>query len=221
MVALPTVEIPGLREAQRHEQELRDLPFLDIPEAIAGIPVRAFTLRDLVALDAMKNAHVVPFIFESELERVVQAMQFVWFMSTARRVPTSWLGRFWMSGRQARFVRRVSRMNSAVVFDGIKAYLADAWYDNPYGGSGESSAVLKASFVVYIVDHFYAAGYPWTEADILDMPVKRLWQYVRVSGKRLDPQSPLVNPSDRIANAFIAQRNAAKAADKAKGVAHA
>lgn len=216
MVApLRTVEIPGLREALIREQELRDLPFLDLPEDIAGIPVRVFTLRDLIALDLMKNAHVVRYRFESEIERITQAQQFLWFMSAGYRVPRGWLDYLWMCARRERFSRRVMRMNSKAVFDGIDHYLAEAFYDNPYGGEG-GGAALKASYAVYLIDQLCAAGYSWSEREILDMPIKRLWQYLRISMKRLDPKAPITNRSDKLANDYIAQRNAARAAEREK-----
>lgn len=217
---LPFVEIPGFGAAVRREQELRDLSFLELPQDIAGIPVRAFTLRDFVALDAMKNAHVVAFHFESELERVVQAMQFLWFMSTEYRVPRGWLDHFWMRWRQACFVRRAGRIRAGRVFESIKSYLADAFYDNPYSGGGESGgATLKAAFVVYIVDQLYAAGYPWSEREIFDMPLQKLWQYVRLAGNRLNPELALANRSDLIAVNFIEEQNKVAAAARAKEAA--
>lgn len=218
---LPFVEIPGLRDAIRREQELRDFSFLGFPEDIAGIPVRPYTLRDLLALDAMKNGFVVDYVFESELERVVQAMQFLWFMSTSHRLPRNWPDRFWMSWRQARFIHRVSKMNAEVVISGVEAYLKEAWYDNPYSSDGDTSSTLKASFVVYIIDLLYSAAYPWTEREILAMPVKKLWQYVRIATNRLDPKQPLANRSDRLAVDFIAKQDAVAAGAAGKEVRHA
>lgn len=207
---LPVIEVPGLAEARQREHDLRNLAFLPIGEEIAGIPVKAYTPYHLLALDAVKNGFVVPCTFERESERAAHALQFLWFVSTEYRIPTGKLDTLWMRWRRYRFTKRTAKVNAFAVFDGIAKYLDEALMDCP-GSSQSNSGVRQvghASFMASIVDMLYGAGYPWSEAEILNTPFRRIWQYLRLSMKRLDPECTLSNPSDRLASAYIAKLNA-------------
>ncbi len=73
--------------------------------------------------------------------------------------------------------------------------------DSPAGSSGVAH-VSYASYPAYIVDKFAGAGLPFTYDQILDMPLRRLWQHWRLASRRLD-ETPLTNPSDELAAQHI------------------
>ena len=95
-----------------------------------------------------------------------------------------WLG--WRIGGEKGF---------AAAMADAKAYLDDAFQDSPSGEGGES--VSYYSFAASIVDVF-GTEYGWRESDVLDMPLKRLWQYLNAIRKRHNPDSIMFNPSDRV-----------------------
>jgi hypothetical protein len=200
------VEIPGLAEAQRREQELRDQAFLPVCEEIAGVEVRPFTPAHLLALDAMKNGFVVPCIFDRESERVAHAIQFLWVVSPEYKVPSGMAEWIRLDGVRAKFVQRVAGAVGEDVFKGIRSYLADAFYDLNSAGTSSNSPQYF-SYVASIIDALCGAGYAWSEEQILSTPFKRLAQYLRASQRRLKPDGALANPSDKISVDYISEMN--------------
>lgn len=219
--SLEYLEVPGLAEARQKEALLRDRAFLPIEPAIAGIPVKPFCLRHLLALDYLKNGFVVPCQFERPSERVAHAIQFLGIVSPLSDIaPGAFLGlRVWFRGYIARrFIRRVLKASAAEVFTGIAAYLDEAFYDCPRrapGSSSQFSQIASASFMASMVDDLIGAGYAWSEEAIFNLPLVRLWQYWRMSLKRLDPDLTMSNPSDRLSDEYIARLNAERAASAA------
>lgn len=200
---LPRVEVPGLSEARRRERAIRESAFIDVPHWICDIPVRAFTLRHLLILDQLKNGFIVPCEYERPSERVAHALQFIWVCSAWYTVPTSYLQLLWMRYQRWKFIRHAERLPALAVFASIEAYQADAFYDGPKMMPGEPTGISYFCYIVGIVDALYAAGYPWSEQQILDMPLARLWQYHSLAQHRRFPDVPLSNPSDRVAVEFI------------------
>lgn len=225
MVALnsspQTIEVPGLAEARRHEAELRDRAFTPLTPLIAGIPVRPFCLRHLLALDYLKNGFVVECQFERPSERVAHAVQFLGIVSTLCELEAGPFFELRFRLRRflaRRFIRRVLKNNAEQVFTDIARYLLDALYDAPKGGQASQKqwrALATASFMATLMDDMVAAGYTWTEEAVFNIPLVRLWQYWRCALKRLNPDLTIPNPSDRLADDYIAKLNAARAAEAA------
>jgi hypothetical protein len=203
-----TIQIPGFAESIRRERELRDKAFLDLEEFICGVPVKPFCLRHLRVLDQLKNGFVVPFIFERPSEKVAHALQFLWICGRHYRIPKNTMEFLFMRWRRRRFIRRTARLNSGEMFAGIQSYVSDAFFDSPSSNSKGEYVPSYASYLVHVVDSLYAAGHPLSEAQIMDMPLARVFQYLRVARKRLYPESALVNPSDKLAVDHIAKLNA-------------
>jgi hypothetical protein len=53
------------------------------------------------------------------------------------------------------------------------------------------------------VDKFAEAGLPFTYQEIMDMPMRRLWQFWRIAVRRVN-EAHLSNPSDDLATKVIA-----------------
>ena len=214
---LECIEIPGLAEARRYEAELRDRAFTPLTPQIAGIPVRPFCLRHLLALDFLKNGFIVECQFERPGEKVAHAVQFLGIVSTLCDLdagPFFELRFYFQRYRARRFIRRVLKNDSDQVFTDIARYLSEALYDAPKGGSASQKqwrALATASFMATLMDNMVAAGYAWSEEAIFNLPLVRLWQYWRCALKRLNPELTIPNPSDRLADEFIAKLNADRA----------
>lgn len=207
MVTLQTVEIPGYREAVKREAQVRDTAFLDGLEIVCGVEVCPLSLRRLIWLEQAHNGFVCPFRFDTDEEYLAHALQVVYFCSPKFKLPQSpKLGFMWvfLNGiRQDRFFNKTLRHGTpAQIVNEIQDWIKDAFMDSPAGGSGVSHASY-ASYPAYIVDRFAEAGLPFTYDQIMDMPLRRLWQFWRISAKRINGVS-LTNPSDEIATNHLA-----------------
>jgi hypothetical protein len=58
-----------------------------------------------------------------------------------------------------------------------------------------------------VIDKFAEAGLVFTYAEVMDMPLRRLWQHWRVASHRLN-DVPLSNPSDLLAVEHLAKGGA-------------
>lgn len=209
MVTLQTVEIPGLREAIQRESRVRDLAFLDGLEIVCGVEVYPLSLRRLLWLEQARNGFIVPCRFESDDEYLAHALQVVYFCTPGFRIPTSPKVSFWSvfrdNYRQQGFFRKALRSGSPeVIVKEIEDWLAEAFMDSPaVGGSNEVASPSYASYPAHIVDKFASAGLTFTYDEIMDMPLKRLWQHWRIAVRRVD-EVTLTNPSDDLATKVIA-----------------
>lgn len=209
MVALQTVEIPGYREAIRKERKVRDAAFLDGNEIVCGVEVRPLCLRRAIWLEHAMNGFVVPCRFDNEAEMLAHGLQVLFFCSPQFEVPASPRLSFWRSfrdgWREQMFLRQVLRgKKSAALLDEIEAWMTDSFMDSPAGGgNNEIAPPSYASYPALIVDKFAEAGLPFTYDQILDMPLRRLWQHWRIASARIDGAS-LNNPSDEIAVKHLA-----------------
>lgn len=212
MVKLETVEIPGLREAIKRESHIRDTAFLDGMELVCGVEVVPLSLRRLIWLEQARNGFIVPCRFDSDEECLAHALQLVYFCTPDFNIPKSPKIGFWkmfMDGyRQHGFFRKALRSGTPeVIVKEVEAWLNDAFMDSPAGGgSNEVQGPSYASYPAYIVDKFAAAGLPFTYDQIMDMPLRRLWQHWRVAVRRVD-EITLTNPSDDLATKVLAGGN--------------
>lgn len=209
MVTLQTVEVPGLREALKREARIRDTAFLDGLEVVCGVEAYPLSLRRLIWLEQAHNGFVVPFRFESDEEMLSHALQIVYFCNPDFSPPASPKYSFWDSFRdgmkQHAFFRKALRSGPPeAIIKEIETWLGDAFMDSPAGGgNNEVRGPSYASYPAYIVDKFAEAGLPFTYDQIMDMPLRRLWQHWRVAVKRVN-DTTLTNPSDDLATKVIA-----------------
>ena len=80
----------------------------------------------------------------------------------------------------------------------LKAYFDRTFQDSP-GGGGHARRPF-ASWAAHIVNRI-AATYHWPEVDILNTPLRRLYQYLNCIRIDNDPQAVLHSPSDVARNA--------------------
>jgi hypothetical protein len=203
---LQFVEIPGLAEAVRRESEIRRRAYLYPRDTIAGVSVRKMTLRDMIVLEEIRNGFFVPFRFETDNEILGHSAQLVWWLSDCRK-PEMASDRPSLRANIAKalLMRHLSKNQRALV-DGVKEYLDETFMDAPKGSGGQPAQSYAAS-PCYVFDALAAGGYGMTQDEVLDMPLVRLWQIVRLVQRRVFEQ-PLTNPSDRLATDFLAKLNA-------------
>lgn len=209
MVALPIVEVPGYREAVKRERFLRDAAWLDGNETLCGEDVVPLCLRRLIWLEQAHNGFICPWRWEDDDELIGHALAFVYFLKPhfhpSKLQQKSFLKRWVLATREHNLrVRLLSRLSPEKLIEEIHAYLSDCFMDAPSGGGNNVANISYASWPTYILDKFGEAGLTYTADQILDMPIKRLWQHYRVATARIN-DAKLTNPSDDIAVAHIAR----------------
>jgi len=180
-------QIPGLREAIEQEQTIRDASFLELPERVCGFDVPPLTLRHVLALEAVGSPLVcggrpMPHDFAAFLVLLTRVRGFArWNM-----------------------LRRLGLVTYDDAFVDVTGFIAEAMQDSP-GGAGVGESVSYYSFGASLVDCL-AREYGWSESSILDMPLKRLFQYLKVIARRNGDQT-LFNPSDKVRGQWLAKVN--------------
>lgn len=197
------VEIPGYAEAIRREYNVRRSAWSDTGSRIAGVNVRMLTMRDVIALEELRNGYFVPFKFETDYEIFGHSAQFVWWMSDCIKPHGKGLigAAFALAQRESLLKHLAARPGELVAEVG--AYLADSFMDAPAGGSDSVQSAALAATPAYIMDTLAAGGHSMSIDDMLDMPLVRLWQILRLSTRRVFG-TPITNKSDKLATDYLA-----------------
>lgn len=183
--------VPGLPEAVKRENDIRDASFLDLNANICGVEIRQMTPRDLIILDGIGNP-----LMGGTLPSPAQLADFLWKLSPhyAEHAPL----RRWLFGRS---IRRLDYMAA------VKAcwrYIEDTFQDSP-ASSGPSS-IPYAGWCAYLLNNI-AINYGWSEQTIINTPLKRLFQYLKCIRRYHDPEAPMHNPSDRVKGDYLRLMN--------------
>lgn len=214
-ITLPVVEVPGYREQVRKERTIRDEAFLGGDELVCGVVVHPLSLRTAIFLEQAENGFMIPFRFDSDMEQVAHALQVLYFCSPEWSPPESPAYSAWRTFKEGyraqRFQRRALRAAGDLdsLIDGVQDWINNSCMDCQSVGS--SSGVPKQSYAshpAHLVDLFGAAGLTFTYDQIMDMPLKRLWQHWRLAAHRVY-EAKLSNPSDTLATDHIAKGKAA------------
>jgi hypothetical protein len=213
MVALPEVQVPGYGRAVQHESRVRDSGFAGGNEIVAGVEVVPLSLRRLLWLERARNGFVVPCTFDDAAERLAHALQVLYFCRPGYRAPVSpvrgLLAAAFEQWRITRFMRRVlARQKPDVVIREVYEWLDEAFMDAPQPPDKSQERIVSssahASYPAYIVTLFAAGGMTQSVQEIMEMPLKTLWQYVRLLQNRVYGM-PLSNPSDEVFVAGLSQ----------------
>jgi hypothetical protein len=196
-------DIPGYAELARRENEIRTVPFLNLPEPVAGIDCAPLTLRRLMWLSLVQS----PFLTEASAEELLQkpgiagdVEKFFWICSPE----------FKAGGKLARrqFNRRMRRVGllqkkSDEIFAEIKIYMDEAMMDSTRGGADKSYFAAAAAYGVFFSNHFALGIDLWENSlwrritrhltgkpNPMDIPIKIARQYMRAhsaaAGNSLD-----------------------------------
>lgn len=181
-----TDQIPGLREAIEKEQHIRDTSFLELPESLCGFDVSPLTLRQILLLGSTDSPFVV-----GGYPTMVSCGGFLCIVGN------------WKGFKRWRNLKALGRQNPDKVIEAIKQFMAESFQDAP--GSSEVDGVSYYSFAASLIDCF-AHEYGWKESDILDAPVKRLFQYIKAISSRRG-EKVLFNPSDKVRGDWMREVN--------------
>lgn len=179
--------IPGLAQAERDFQALQIEGFLGVEAPIAEVDVLPFTPRMFLELDYAGN----DCLLGVRDPNPIHVEQFLWRISE----------RF---DRSASDPKKPGSPRRAVIaalashpyietVDQIHAYVKTAWTSEPMpfvvrtGKKRRAAPKSAGTWVSSIVDAI-ASEYGWTEAEILDLPFRRLFQYVNRILERAIPE---------------------------------
>jgi hypothetical protein len=184
-------EIPGLREAVEKEKSVREDAFLPVNESIAGFEVVHVTFQHYAVLRRLKN----PLLASGKVSPADLAA-FLWFLNPQYSPVNGRVKKRFMRQRCRRFfppdapllptkraIRRWRRKarerlyNFTVTLQAAKTFLDETFMDSPM------TEAISEHFAEYYSDHtslcaLFAREYGWREPDVLNMPVKRLFQYL-------------------------------------------
>lgn len=200
------IEIPGYAEALRRESELRRKAWSDDSDTIAGVTVRLLTLRDMEKLAGMRNGFFCPWKFDTDTEFLGHCAQLVWWLSDCAK-PKDGMGyvsRAIVAAQAQRLIKHVGQDPKQLADDCMR-YVKDTFMDAPKGGGGTGASPI-AGGPAYVADLLASGGYRMTVDEVLDMPLVRLWQLIRLVLKRVNGETP-TNESDRIATDYLATLN--------------
>lgn len=179
-------QIPGLREAVEREQFQRVAAFLPLPEFIGPVRVSPLTLNHLNHLEAIGS----PFV-HGGTPGPLDVARLLWILSP--HFGKNRLCRWW-------FMRRLGRLQYGELLTAIDSYFEEAFVESPGGAAAHGPQYLALSAAV--VD-LIASEYGWSDQDILNLPLKRLFAYYRAASRRHDPHTPLFNPSDKLRGQWL------------------
>lgn len=192
----PLADIPGYLEAVNRENESRDLAFLDVPESICGIDILQMTPRHLVMLDRSNN----PFLFTPapvDPDLFPQLVVFLWALS-----PDYVMGE---GAAKTKFVKSCRKLKFISTVQAVETYVKETFQDAPTREESNGYAPSYTSFVASLVD-LLASEYGWSEAEIFNMPLKRIFQYLRRIEIRHGAKV-MFNPSDKIKGDWLDRIN--------------
>lgn len=186
-------QIPGLREAVERETFLRDVSYLfEVPERIGPVQVKPFTLRHLIILTTTGNPLICGGFVTPE---AIGA--FLWVVSPDYEPENKWR-RWW-------FLRGCGDLPTERTLTAIKEYLDEAFMDAPPAG-GNNKDARHWSFCTDII-HLLASSYGWSHSEITSLPLKIIFQHVKLISHSNDPKAPLFNPSDSVRGQWLKAEN--------------
>lgn len=170
-------------EALAREKNARDAAWADVRPRIGGRAFLPLTVRHYLALDAVDS----PFIRGGGMPTPEQLCEFLWVIAPEF---------FTDSGALLEFAKQIGSLPfDATVkecFDLVEVTFMDAPQGD--GPRGEASFV---SWVAGIVDAF-GSEYGWKPLEVLDMPLRQVFQLLRAMRRRHDPKAIMFNTlSDR------------------------
>ncbi len=215
------LEIPDYARAVVEERTIRDAAFLGITESIGAFEVVPMTLRQHAILRVMRHP-----LLGKEMPSPVDLANFLWLLSPGFTPQNTWAKRRFMrlcrrtffpprylplintAWARARHHRKHdARMAvAAEIVTKARAYVAETMQDKP-------PSVQTVGFEPeYFSDaaHFCASfgrEYGWSQEEVLEMPLKRVFQYCNELKLHHGSKIPLCNPSDRVRSAWMREHN--------------
>ena len=193
MSLLDFSQVPGYAEAANREQVNRDMAFMPAPLPVCGVAVRHMNARHHIMLCGCRNRFITGGSIRPE-----DVAMWLWFLSPGYTTEAGF--------REAFIAEKVRPLDFAEVSRAIIEYREQVYQDWP--ASDGLARKLYVAPVATMVD-LLAHEYGWSDESILEMPLARIFQYVRRINMRRDPGAVMFNPSDRLMSEYLMARMAA------------
>lgn len=176
-----------VNEAVELQQRNRLRPFADIPEFILGEAITDMTLRKRAWLELAQN----PFVCElprmpDEIGMAAAAIKLLWICSRDYAPCTSRAARRAMR----RFEKRLLKFRPETLIEAARKFAADTFMEA--GGFEDAETPARREIPRCCTAAYYVAllagEFGWSEAEILDMPMRRIFQYANQIYMRRDPE---------------------------------
>lgn len=203
------LEIPGVAAQVERQNRVRDVSFLPIQETIAGVDVMPLTPARLLVLMAIES----PFVTMSRLPEAYDIAAILWALNSHYAPPPL----SWSQNREKKRILKACRrfkQGSWPYIEAVKSverYLEESMMDGPPRRDGDAGDPPTASAMAWLV-HRIASAYHWSEAEIMQMPLKRLWQYLKIIDGRQG------NPSDKAIADWLAEQNKGRTPEEVPAV---
>ena len=187
-------------EALAREKNARDAAWADVRPRIGGREFLPLTIRHYLALDAVDS----PFIRGGVMPTPEQLCQFLWVIAPEFSPDSGAMLNFAKAiGAWPSFDARVKEC-----FELVEVTFMDA----PQGDGGNAGGPSFVSWVASIVDAL-GSEYGWKPFEVIDMPLRQIFQLLRAIRRRHDPKAMLFNTlSDRARLAWLESLNRKEAA---------
>lgn len=207
------IEIPGLREAVARERFIRDTSFLDLTKRIGRFEVKQMTLGHYVTLSTLRNP-----LIAMQVPDDYELAYFLWLLSPEWRPgsdPKRFYKRCWFL-KPARpplirslipFAKRKHERRKEELAQTISAailFVCDSFCDCP-SSAGPEKPQYYSTAAAWI--DLIAREYGWSARDILDTPMRCLFQYHKAIIKH-NSNDPLCNPSDACKDRWLVEQDA-------------
>lgn len=212
-------EIPGFLEAVEKEQLIRDASFLPVVENVNGFEVLPMRLWHYIALRACRSPMLPPFRTPSP----EQLAGFLWllnpeystdagdrkrFMKRCRRFAAQTPPWFFQYGYKERTAKALACMADTLI--AARNYVNETMQDKPGRVVGSVGGVEQYSDGASICGRL-AREYGWSEYETLEMPLKRIFQYLKeirdYEYASRGQTAPLGSPSEEIVADYLKKIN--------------
>jgi len=208
-------ELPAYRDAVGREGFVREAAFQEVTENVAGFECRPLRLRDYLALRATQH----PLLIGGEVSPG-QLLGFLWLLSpgydpSAARLRKKFYRRSGLVPPKKPLLRLPGLMRlwrwrtlsvlerAGEVLSAARAYIDEALQDWPGSTMQGQDAVYYGEGVAICAR--LGREYGWAEDLVLDLPMKRVLQYVKEIVSLDRGPAALANPSDQVKADFIRQ----------------
>jgi len=184
--------------AVEHERAVRDGAFLPVAETVAGFLVVPMSLRQFLVLRALRS----PCLEYDQPVSLADAAGFLWLLNPD----------YSLKPRKRRKFLRVCRwIDLEYTVNAIREYVRETFQDRPPRQDGNSKQFFSDGCSICAM---LAREYGWPEDDILDLPLKRLFQYLNecaaMNAARAGHNALLGNPSDKVLSEHLRELNAGR-----------
>lgn len=158
--------VPGYVDAVKRENDVRDAAMLNLNTRICGVEIKQMTLRHWIILDGIDS----PLICGINPEPV-DVIKFLWVLSPEFRIKSPL--------RQFLFSRRHQKVKYGDAVVAIRKFVEETFQDRPPNSGDDKWTPPQASFAASII-YSIASKFHWTRESILDMPIKEIFQHMKL-----------------------------------------